>query len=123
MTVQNVNNVSQTFSLQDIANITTPKPSGWSKFASIAGGIASAVGSFIPGAGVIGGLLGGLGKLGGGAGGAAGITGIGSGGMDQMELLRLQQQIQQEMQTYTMMTNICKDRHDANMSAIRNMKS
>ena len=120
MTVQNVNNVSQTFSLQDIANITTPKPSGWSKFASIAGGIASAVGSFIPGAGIIGGLLGGLGKMGGGGGGFGGID---TGMSEQMQLLQMQQQIQKETQMFNLMTNISKDRHEASMAAIRNMKS
>ena len=108
MTVQNVNNVSQTFTLQDIANITTPKPSGWSKFKSVLGGIASAAGSVIPGAGIIGGLLGGVG---------------GSGGNQQWQLLQQQQQMQQETQMFTMMTNIAKARHDAAMSAVRNMKA
>ncbi len=120
MTVQNVNNVSQTFSLQDIANITTPKPSGWSKFASIAGGIASAVGSFVPGAGIIGGLLGGLSKMG---GGGSGIGGIDTSLNDQMQLLQVQQQIQKETQMFNLMTNISKDKHDAAMAAIRNMKA
>jgi len=59
MTVQNVSNVSQTFSLKDIANITQPKPSGWSKFKSVLGGIAGAASSFIPGAGIVSSLLGG----------------------------------------------------------------
>lgn len=120
MTVQNVNNVSQTFSLQDIANITTPKPSGWSKFASIAGGIASAVGSFVPGGGIIGGLLGGLSKMG---GGGSGIGGIDTSLNDQMQLLQVQQQIQKETQMFNLMTNISKDKHDAAMAAIRNMKA
>ena len=71
MAVENIGNVSQTFSLQDISNITQPKPSGWSKFTSILGGIASAAGSVIPGAGIVGSLLGGIGK---GAAGAGGLV-------------------------------------------------
>ncbi|HOB51697.1 MAG TPA: hypothetical protein PK176_02460 [Acidobacteriota bacterium] len=113
MTVQNINNVSQTFSMQDIANITQPKPSGWSKFTSILGGIAGAASSFIPGAGIVSGLLGGLG------GGSSSITGEGN----QMQLLQMQYQIQQETQMFNLMTNISKDRHEASMAAIRNMKS
>jgi len=110
MTIQNVNNVSQTFSLQDISNITQPKPSGWSKFKSVLGGIAGAASSFIPGAGIISGLLGG-----GGTGGA--------GVNQQWELLQQQYQIQQETQMFNMMTNVSKTKHDAAMSAIRNMKA
>jgi len=113
MTVQNINNVSQTFSMQDIANITQPKPSGWSKFTSILGGIAGAASSFIPGAGIVSGLLGGL------SGGSGSITGE----SNQMQLLQMQYQIQQETQMFNLMTNISKDRHEASMAAIRNMKS
>jgi hypothetical protein len=119
MTVQNINNVSQTFSMQDIANIAQPKPSGWSKFTSILGGIAGAASSFIPGAGIVGSLLGGLG----GSGGGGGIGGLVSGESNQMQLLQFQYQIQQETQMFNLMTNISKDRHEAAMSAIRNMKS
>ncbi|MBN2433458.1 MAG: hypothetical protein JXQ27_18445 [Acidobacteria bacterium] len=110
MTIQNVNNVSQTFSLQDISNITQPKPSGWSKFKSVLGGIAGAASSFIPGAGIISGLLGG-----------GGVGGTGSN--QQWELLQQQYQIQQETQMFNMMTNVSKTKHDAAMSAIRNMKA
>ena len=106
MAIQNINNVSQTFSLQDIANITKPKPSGWSKFKSVLGGIASVAGSFIPGAGILGGLLGG---------------GSVTGSNQQWQLLQAQYQIQQETQMFNMLTNISKTRHDACMSAIRNM--
>jgi len=112
MTVQNVSNVSQTFSLKDIANITQPKPSGWSKFKSVLGGIAGAASSFIPGAGIVSSLLGG------------GLGGVGGGGQNQQwELLQQQYQMQQETQMFNMMTNISKTRHDAAMSAIRNMKA
>ncbi len=112
MAVQNVNNVSQTFTLQDIANITQPKPSGWSKFKSVLGGIASAASSFIPGAGIIGGLLGG--------GGAGSITG---GNNQQWELLQAQYDIQQQTQMFNTLSNVSKSRHDAAMAAIRNMKA
>jgi hypothetical protein len=111
MTIQNVNNVSQTFSLQDISNITQPKPSGWSKFKSVLGGIAGAASSFIPGAGIISGLLGGGGGFG------------GTGFNQQFELLQQQYQIQQQTQMFNMITNVEKTKHDAAMSAIRNMKA
>lgn len=115
MGVENIQSVNQAFSLQDIANITQPKPSGWSKFTSILGGIAGAAGAFIPGAGLIGGLLS-------GAGGGSG-SGLVQGENQQWQLLQVQYKMQQEMQTFNLMTNISKDRHDAAMAAIRNIKS
>lgn len=127
MAVQSVGSVGQTFSLQDISNITQPKPSGWSRFAGVLGGIANVASSFIPGGGVIGSLLGGLGKLGGGgasgASGASSIGGADQGMSQQMELLNMQKQISQQTQMFTMMTNIAASRHEASMSACRNMKS
>ncbi len=95
MTVQNINNVSQTFSMQDIANITQPKPSGWSKFTSITmGGIAGAASSFIPGAGIVSGLLGGLG----------GGTGLRPGRKQpDAQLLQMRYQDQQETQMFNLL--------------------
>jgi len=40
-----------------------------------------------------------------------------------MQLLQMQYQIQQETQMFNLMTNISKDRHEASMAAIRNMKA
>ena len=40
-----------------------------------------------------------------------------------MQLLQVQMQMQKEMQTFNLLTNISKDRHDAAMAAIRNVKS
>jgi len=119
MTVQNINNVSQAFSLQDIAGITQPKPSGWSKFGQILSGVAGIASNFIPGAGIIGGLIGGLTGGGGGLGGG----GMVQGETQQWQLMQMQYQIQQETQMFNLMTNISKDRPDAAMAAIRNIKS
>ncbi len=108
MDIGNIGGVTQTFTLQDISNITKPKTSGWSKFKSVLGGIAGAVSSFIPGGSLISGLL----------GSSSGVTPFDQ----QWELLQQQYQIQQESQMFNMLSNISKTRHEACMSAIRNMK-
>jgi len=56
-------------------------------------------------------------------GGGGGFGGIDTGMSEQMQLLQVQQQIQKETQMFNLMTNISKDRHEASMAAIRNMKS
>lgn len=75
--------------------------------------------------GIAGAAIGG-GKLGAGAG-LQGLLGQGVGGFDPKmldfeRLLEKQMAIQVQMQTFSSETNISKTRHEAAMSAVRNMK-
>lgn len=59
-----------------------------------------------------------------GVGPALGMGTLGGFGVtDPMQLLHMQYAIQQETQAFTTASNITKAHHDANMSAVRNLRS
>jgi hypothetical protein len=92
----------------------TPKPAGSTSggFRRVLGGIAGAAANlFVPGLG---------GVLGNWIGSGASRTGAMSG--DATQYLQLQMQMQAESRAFETMSTILKSRHDAAMSAIRNIK-
>jgi len=93
----------------------TQQPSAGSRFRSVMSGIARAAGNiFLPG---VGGALGNI--LNGG------IASIGGNFLDgsTKQYLEFQQRMLQEQRSFEMIVTIQKNRHDAAMSAIRNMKA
>jgi hypothetical protein len=84
-----------------------------SRFRGIIGAVAGGVGNLVmPG---IGGAIGQL---------ISGKPGTGSLlGSDTWQYIQYQQQMQNEMRQFEMVSTILKNRHDSAMSAIRNMKS
>jgi hypothetical protein len=96
-----INPVGQNYNFQQLASTPPPSKSGWSKF----GQVLSGVGSALP---MVGGALSGM--------------GINPSFNKQYELIMLQQQIQQQTQIFNTMSNISKSKHEAAMTAIRNMK-
>lgn len=109
--MSSVNNVGSNYNLQQLTNSQPPKESGWSKFGKVMGGVASS----LP---MVGNVMGALG-VGGGGFSAAGIS---TGANQQLELIKLQQEIQQQTQMFTTLSNVSKSKHESAMSAIRNMK-
>ena len=91
---------------------------GASKFRRVLGGVAQGVGNiFMPGVGTaIGSLI---------TGGAGGLLGGGGSllGPQASQMLQYQQQMLQEQQSFELASTILKNRNDATMSAIRNMKA
>ena len=100
-----------------LQSVNTPLK-GASKFRSILGGVAQGVGNiFMPGVGsAIGSLI---------TGGAGGLLGGGGSllGPQASQMLQYQQQMLQEQQSFELASTILKNRNDAAMSAIRNMKA
>ena len=86
-------------------------------FSAIGKAAGVAAGVMMPGVGpVIGGILGGK---------SMGLPVNFSGGMlgpEASQFLRFQQQMTSEMRAFELASTILKNRHDASMSAIRNMK-
>jgi hypothetical protein len=87
-------------------------------FSTIAKVGGAAVSAIAPGVGpIIGGILGGK---------SLGVPTNFSGGMlgpESSQFLQYQQQMTMEMRAFELASTILKNRHDASMSAIRNMKS
>ena len=111
MSIPNVGNTSiSQFSMDDILQYTEPKKTG--KFRKILGGIAGGVGNAIfPG---IGGAIDNL--ITGGAGSSSNLLG------ESQQFLELQRQIQGEQRAFEAASAILKAKHDAAMSAIRNIR-
>ena len=109
--MSSVNNVGSNYSLQQLMNTEPKKESGWSKFGKVMGGVASS----LP---MVGNVMGALG-VGNSGFNAAGIN---TGANQQLELIKLQQEIQQQTQMFTTLSNVNKSKHESAMSAIRNMK-
>lgn len=87
----------------------------WNVLSKIIGG---AVGIMVPGAGpVVAGILGGKNAM-----LPTNFTG-GMLGPEASQFLQYQQQMTSEMRAFELASTILKNRHDASMSAIRNMKS
>ncbi|MFN8548388.1 MAG: hypothetical protein U0527_10635 [Candidatus Eisenbacteria bacterium] len=96
-----IGGIGGNFNLADISDVTVGSQSKWGKFGQVLGSVASQ----IPG-----------------VGGA--LTGLGVDGSfnRQLEMIKLQQQIQDQTQVINTLSNISKAKHEAAMSAIRNMK-
>ncbi len=115
MSVGGIGPSSSSYSINDILKYTQPKqPSGFRRFLGAAvGGVANI---FAPGVGsVIGGFI----------SGSAGVTaGPGEGGLigEASQFLELQRQIQAESRAFELASTVLKVKHDASLSAIRNMK-
>ncbi|MCA9727422.1 MAG: hypothetical protein R3E12_00130 [Candidatus Eisenbacteria bacterium] len=106
--MSNINPVGQNYDFRQIQSTTTSShQSGWSKFGRILGDVAGGVMGNVP---VLGSALSSLNTQ-----GDASFN-------QQYELILLQQQIQQNMQMFSTMSNISKSKHEAAMTAIRNMK-
>lgn len=105
------------YNLEDILNSTSPQQKGPSAFRQTMGVIAGgALNMVAPGAGsLISGIIGGA--------GAGGIGGVGSGlGNETAQFLQLQRQMQLETRAFETASTVLKARHDAAMSAVRNIK-
>jgi len=102
---------STDYSLEQILQ-STQTPSQPSGFRRVLGGLIGGVGNaFAPGiGGLIGSAIGGMGGLGG-----AGLMG------NSTAYLQLQQQMYQQQEAMETASAIMKSRHDATMSAIRNI--
>jgi hypothetical protein len=117
-----VDNVSRSqmpnYNLEDILNSTSPQQKGPSAFRQTMGALAGgALNIVAPGAGsLISGIVG-------GAGGAGVTGGVGSGlGNETTQFLQLQRQMQLETRAFETASTVLKARHDAAMSAVRNIK-
>ncbi len=100
---------------ESVSKPLTQAPSARSRFGSIMGGIAKVAGNiFLPG---VGGALGNLMN--------GGIASMGGNFLDgsTKQYLEYQQKMLQEQRSFEMIVTIQKNRHDAAMSAIRNMKA
>lgn len=89
---------------------------GPSRFRRVMGSVVEGVGNmFLPGAGsAIGNIISGGGGL---------LTGGNLLGTQPSQFLRFQQQMLKEQQQFELASTVLKNRHDAAMSAIRNMKA
>jgi hypothetical protein len=106
---------SNDYKLEDILKSTqAPQQKSGGAFRKILGGIVGGVGNMVaPGLGTaIGGLISGSGG------------GLNSSGLmgDTTQFLELQRQMQQESRAFETASAVLKARHDAAMSAIRNIK-
>jgi hypothetical protein len=104
--MSNIHSLGQNYDYRQIQG-TTPRESGWTKFGRILGDVAGGVVGNVP---VLGSAFSSL-----------GVRGDASFNT-QYELILLQQQIQQNMQMFSTLSNISKSKHEAAMTAIRNMK-
>ena len=100
-----------------LQSVNTPFKGG-NMFRKIAGGLAQGVGNIMmPGVGsAIGNLI---------SGGAGGLLGGGGSllGPQASQMLQYQQQMLEEQRSFELASTILKNRNDAAMSAIRNMKA
>lgn len=98
--------------------LTAKRPSKAGAFLGALGKVAGvAAGVMLPGVGpVVGGILSGK-SMGIGANFTGGIL-----GPEASQFLQYQQQMTAEMRSFELASTILKNRHDASMSAIRNMK-
>jgi len=100
-----------------LQSVNQPISGGPGRFRTAMGNIAQGVGNiFMPGAGTAIGSL-----IRGGAGGFLGGNNI--LGPEASSFLKFQQQITEEQRAFELASTVLKNRHDAAMSAIRNMKS
>ena len=107
-------NTTQTPSLNDILNVTTPRtPTSGVRgvFSSLLGGVGNIM---FPGLGSI---------LGGAISGASLGAATPTLGDQSTQFLQLQNQIQQESLAYETMSTVLKSRYDASHEAIQNMKT
>ncbi|MBI1352770.1 MAG: hypothetical protein GC160_00380 [Acidobacteria bacterium] len=104
------------YTIQDINKMTQPptKSSGGSGFRKTLGAVVGGVGNLVaPGLGsAIGNVI---------SGGSLDSTGL--LGSESTQFLEMQRQMQMENRAFETASVIMKNRHDAAMSAIRNMKS
>jgi len=110
MSVRNVTtSLTPNYSLDQILQPTTSSPGGG--FRRVLGAVAGGVTNLIaPGAGGI------ISNIVGGAGGLSGLTG------ETTQFLQLQRQMQMESRAFETASAVLKSRHDASMSAIRNIR-
>lgn len=119
MPLDKINNSGGVYETGHEPEPTAKKPSKLGAFMGGLGKVASvAAGVMLPGVGpIVGGILGGK---------SLGVPTNFSGGMlgsDSAQFLQYQQQMTMEMRAFELASTILKNRHDASMSAIRNMKS
>ena len=96
-----INPVGQNYNFQQLASTPPPSQSGWSKFGQILGSAASALPM---------------------VGSAMNSMGVDTSFNRQYEMIMMQQQIQTQSQIFNTMSNVSKSKHEAAMTAIRNMK-
>lgn len=106
------NSITRNYTPQELLQSAPPRESGWNKFGRVLGDVAG---------GLTGGLTGGVPLLG------STLGKLGAPDMDasfnkQYELIMLQNEIQQQTQVFNTVSNISKSKHEAAMSAVRNMK-
>ncbi len=100
------------YSIQDILKQTEPLRQRGSGFRKVLGSVVGGVGNiFLPG---IGGAIGNM--IGGGSLNSTGLLG------DSSQYLELQRDMQMESRAFETASAVMKSRHDAAMSAIRNIK-
>jgi hypothetical protein len=120
-----VNNVSRSADpmvdsvLQSVQDPVAQPAKTPGKFRKVMGTVAGVAGSaLLPGG--VGGAIGNI-IMGGGMGGLIGSSNLLGGQASQF--LRFQQQMLKEQQQFELASTVLKNRHDAAMSAIRNMKA
>ena len=119
MSIEKINNPGGVYESGGEPDLTAKKPGKVGSFMGGLGKVASvAAGVMFPGVGpIVGGILGGK---------SLGVPGLNmSGGMlgsDSSQYLQYQMQMTMEMRSFELASTILKNRHDASMSAIRNMK-
>ncbi len=119
MSLDKINNPGAVHETGGEPDLTAKKPGKLGAFMGGLGKVASvAAGVMFPGVGpIVGGILGGR---------SLGTPVNFSGGMlgpESSQFLQYQQQMTMEMRSFELASTILKNRHDASMSAIRNMKS
>lgn len=96
------------------------QPKQPNKFLSVLKGIGGVAAGFIPG---VGGMLGGIINGGGGPNFGSMQTMIQQQERSSMRMLSIQQQVANQGQEFTAVSNLLKARHDSEMSAVSNFKS
>lgn len=117
--IRSGNEITPNFNTPNVStdNIFT-QPKQPNKFMGILKGIGSAAASFIPGVGpMISGLIGG-----GGPDFGSMQAMIQQQQRSSMQMLQIQNQVSQQSQNFTSVSNLLKARHDAEMSAVNNFK-
>lgn len=103
-----MNPIGRNYTAEELLQTAPPRESGWNKFGRVLGDVASGVASGLP---IIGSTLG---KL--------GAPEMDASFNKQYQLILLQNEIQQQTQVFNTVSNISKSKHEAAMSAVRNMK-
>lgn len=94
------------FNYQQIAQQPeAPQQSGWSKFGQVLGDVGRGIAGNVP---ILGNTL--------------SKVGVNTDFSKQEELIKLQLEIQKATQTFSMISNINKAKHEASMTAVRNFK-